>query len=76
MGETIAQFSKNSSEEVRVCIEEYKGHRLFDIRSYYHNGEEWLPTKKGISLKVELYPEFREAIDKLGQVLAGGDKGR
>lgn len=69
MSEPIAQFDKNSNEQVRITLEEYRGHRLFDIRSYYHDGVDWRPTKKGLSLKIELYPELREAVEQLGNVL-------
>lgn len=78
MGEVIAQFNKNSSEEVRITLEEFKGHRLFDIRSYYYNGQDWLPTKKGLSLKVELSPEFKRAVEELERALEekGGKDGQ
>lgn len=69
MSEPIAQFNKNSNEEVRICLEEYRGHKLFDIRSYFHDGQEWRPTRKGISLKVDLFPELKKAMEMLEEAL-------
>lgn len=63
----IAVIAKNSREEVRVCLDEFAGHQLVDIRTYadYSAGvvEMRGPTKKGVSLAVEKLPDLIAAFE-------------
>jgi len=67
MAEIVHQFAKNATEEVRVSLTEYKGHKLVDLRIYYEpeDGSERRPTKKGITIDVGLYPELKKAMIKV-----------
>ena len=67
----IAQFEKNASEEVHVQLREFRGHQLFDIRVYFRpdDGSEPRPTKKGISVSVNLIPKLQNSIEKALQAL-------
>ena len=70
MDELIAQFEKNATEVVRVSITEFRGRKLIDLRVYYTDDEgEYRPTRKGIAIAVDGYPEFRNAIARLDKVL-------
>jgi len=71
MGEVIASFEKNSMEEVRVSLTEFKGKALIDLRVYYQpeDGEEKRPTKKGITISPEKFPELKKAILALEKAL-------
>jgi hypothetical protein len=70
MDEVIAQFEKNATEVVRVSLTEYRGHKLIDLRVYYSDDEgQYRPTKKGISLAVGLYAEFKQATQALEKAL-------
>ena len=70
MDELIAQFEKNATEVVRVSLTEFRGRKLIDLRVYYTNDEgEYRPTRKGIAISVDGYPEFRNAIARLDKVL-------
>lgn len=72
MDTVIAEFQKNAVEKVRGAFREYKGRNLIDLRIYYQDeAGEWLPTKEGIALTVEQWPELREALAKLAQALKG-----
>lgn len=64
MGHVVHQFPKNTTEEVRASLTEYKGHRLVDLRIYYEpeDGGERRPTKKGITIDVGLFPELKKAL--------------
>ncbi|MBI4595119.1 MAG: transcriptional coactivator p15/PC4 family protein [Candidatus Tectomicrobia bacterium] len=70
VNDPIASFTKNSSEEVRITLEEFKGHKLLDLRVWYEddNGEK-KPTKKGISISTTLFPELKAALEKAEAVL-------
>jgi hypothetical protein len=64
------QFAKNNSETVRVTANTFQGHDLIDIRIYAKNFStgEVGPTRKGISLNVDVVPELINALTwALGQ---------
>ena len=70
MDEVIAQFEKNATEVVRVSLSEYRGHKLFDVRVYYSDDEgQYKPTRKGVSLSVNLYTDFKRAMVALEKIL-------
>jgi hypothetical protein len=71
MGKVLHQFIKNATEEVRVSLTEFKGHRLIDLRIYFEpeDGSERKPTKKGITVDVSLYPELKRALLKVEKEL-------
>ena len=70
MNKLIASFAKNALEEVHVSLTEYRGRDLVDIRTYYTDDEgEKKPTKKGISLSVDLFLQLKDAVLKVEEVL-------
>lgn len=60
----IAKISKNSREELRVTLDEFRGHHLLNARDWFDAGEEMRPGKQGIAVKVELLPALIEALQK------------
>jgi len=61
----IAEIEKNNSERIRIELTRYKDHDLIGLRVYYKvklTENEWGPTKKGITCKVELLPEIIKAL--------------
>ena len=74
MSEPIAEFIKNSMEEVRVSLTQYMGHDPIDFRVYdHHEDEESVPAKKGLTLSVGLYRGLKDTVLKLGKSLAARD---
>ena len=71
MNKTIVTFDKNKFEEIRVGVKEYKGFDLIDFRVWVESKEagEKVPTAKGLSLSVELFPRLKDAILQLEKVL-------
>jgi hypothetical protein len=66
----VAQFEKNSKEEVRVSIDEFHGRKLINLRVFYRSeGGQWLPGKQGIALGVDLYRDLADALVKVGEEL-------
>lgn len=66
----LGEFKKNSGGVVRVSFTTYKGKKLVNLRVYYNaaeEGEEWRPTPKGLTLRRELIPELKEAVDKAAE---------
>jgi hypothetical protein len=68
----VARIPKNSKQEVRVGFNTYKEIPLIYVRTFLLIGkaDEWSPTKKGVSMRVDLYPHLLEAVEKLGGALA------
>ena len=67
----VTSFAKNKFEEVKVEISEYQGKNYINLRVFCdaEGKEERVPTKKGLTLSVSLFPELKEAIEKLGMFL-------
>ena len=64
MNQLIASFSKNKFEEVRVQIKEFNGYDLLDLRVYTQlkEGEERIPTGKGLSINVSHVGDLKKAV--------------
>lgn len=77
MEKEIARFDKNASEEVRVQLREFRGHQLLDMRVYFRpeDGSEPRPTRKGLSVSVNLAPKLLEAVQAaMGELRAAESK--
>jgi hypothetical protein len=71
MSEVISQVTKNAREVVFFSLSEFKGHRLVDIRVHIPGERqgEWVPTRKGVSLAVALYPAVKQALAQVEKAL-------
>lgn len=71
MSEVIAKLPKNARETIFLSLSEFKGRHLVDIRVHVPGNEdgEWVPTRKGVSLAVGLYPQFKQALTELEEAL-------
>jgi hypothetical protein len=61
----VATIPKNSREWVRVALDNYRGVELIDVRVLVELNQETglpVPTKKGVSLKVEKLPLLINAL--------------
>jgi hypothetical protein len=66
----VFTFEKNAEESLRGRIYEFKGHKLVDFRLYYRDANDELkPTKKGFSLNVNLWNDFKSGIDAMEEAL-------
>ena len=60
------EIDRSPTEKLIIENSEYKGHKLVSLRIYYLSAdEEWLPTKKGVTVKVEQFGELMDALDKI-----------
>lgn len=71
MDKTVSTFVKNKFQEIRVGVKEFRGNDLIDIRVWTQTqfSEDKVPTSKGVSFNVSLFPEFKEAVLKLEEAL-------
>lgn len=57
------EIIKNSRETIRVTPGRYEGHDLINIRVYARTkNDEAIPTKKGVSINVDIVPELIDAL--------------
>ena len=62
------RFELERSPTERLIIERsnFKGHDLVSLRIYFlSNEEEWLPTKKGVTFRLEQLEEVIGALNKI-----------
>jgi hypothetical protein len=62
----VHSFPKNPLEEVRSSVTYYKGKQYVDLRIYYKGDDgEYHPSKKGLTISVELFPELEIGLKSL-----------
>lgn len=70
MNEIIGEMEKGWNEKIIFSISEFKGKNYANIRIYYEDDEgEWKPTKKGVTVSLDTFNEFKENIEKLESYL-------
>ena len=63
---TVHIFPKNSVEEVRAYLSEYKRRQYLNLRVFYRADDGTLrPTTKGLTLSVDLIAELVQAVEAL-----------
>ena len=68
MDKIVQSFKKNSQEEVRAGIQEFKGRHYAFVRVFVENDVgETVPTKKGLTLPVDLLPELARSVRLLSE---------
>lgn len=67
-GVPIHRIPKSKSREVRICVQEFAGHRSIHIREFYIENEEYHPGK-GVTLRVDQYADLLEGVVALGEFL-------
>lgn len=64
---TVHTFAKSKSQEVRARLTTYQGRTYADLRVFAESEGEYVPTKKGISFRVEDIPKLVDAVAALEQ---------
>jgi len=61
----LGEIERNKTEKIKVETREYKGKDFLSARIFYHaDSGEWLPTKKGITIKPDQVKELIELLQK------------
>jgi Transcriptional Coactivator p15 (PC4) len=68
--QVIARFRKNEVEECVISVRNFEGTDFVDFRTYFGaRGQDTRPTKKGLTIPIAMYGEFRRSIDLLDSVM-------
>ena len=68
-GVPVHIIGRNQREQTRISINEFKGNTYIDLRIFYKSDEGYRPTKRGLTLKTELFPELFRGIVEFGNAL-------
>ncbi len=52
-------------EEIRIGVNTLNGNVYAYVRRFYQKGDDWLPTRKGVSIRVEQVPELVDLVQAL-----------
>lgn len=77
----IHSFVKRPGEKIQVVLRRYNGKYYADLRLWFQQGpgQNFLPSRKGISFELEHLSEFRRGVEQLAQAVAnlqGAGEGR
>jgi hypothetical protein len=68
--QVVYSFPKNPLEEVRASLTVYRGKQYVDLRIYYKGDDgEYHPSKKGLTIALDLFSELDKAVEKLREVV-------
>jgi Transcriptional Coactivator p15 (PC4) len=63
MSKTVYEIPKNSREDFRFSLGEFKGHKFIDLRVWaVEDGKDPAPTKKGLAVSPALWLQFKQAL--------------
>ena len=62
----LATISRNDTERLEISINEFKGKKYLDLRTFYttDGGDSWLPTKKGVTISPDNLELLKDAIEQ------------
>ncbi|MBQ7450809.1 transcriptional coactivator p15/PC4 family protein [bacterium] len=62
----ITTIPKSATERIEISINEYKGKKYLDLRTFYttDDGASWLPTKKGITVSPDNLELLKDSIEQ------------
>ncbi len=62
----IAELPKGPLDKLVISLREYQGHAFVDLRLHFlGDDEQWHPTKRGVTISPNQWPEFLEAVGKV-----------
>lgn len=56
-------------EPIHISLSSYKGKKYLDVRKYYLAGDDWRPTKKGVTLNYDQIGDFVKLIQDSDSVI-------
>ena len=63
----IGEIEKTQTEKIKVSVKTFKGWRYADLSQFYlpqTPEANWLPTKHGITLRLDMVDDFKGLVEK------------
>ena len=62
----LAAIQRSDTEQLQISISEYKGKSYLNMRIFYttDDGDNWIPTKKGVTFAPDQIDLLEEAIQE------------
>lgn len=72
----LAIIQRNPTEQLKITISTYKGNQYLNMRIYYttDDGNNWLPTKKGVTFGKDSLVTLEEAVQKAKEIMLGEEE--
>jgi hypothetical protein len=67
----IATFDRRDGERLAVLFREYEGFHFLDLRIQFEKNGTWLPTKKGVTIKLRELSGVADAIAEACELAKG-----
>jgi len=66
----ITELQKNAREVIKFRLAEYKAHKFIDMRIFTkEDGQDPIPTKKGLAVSPQLWPQFWQALAQVEKAM-------
>ena len=68
----VHSFTKKAGEKIQVVLKKFKGKYYVDLRLWFQQsqGQDFLPSRKGVSFELAHLSEFRQGVDQLAKAAA------
>ncbi|MEI4473355.1 transcriptional coactivator p15/PC4 family protein [Frigidibacter sp. MR17.24] len=71
----VHTFTKNSREEVRISLDDFRGMRVVNLRVWFETQDGTMrPGKQGLALRVEALPELLHGLHLVDAMTSGGGR--
>ena len=72
---TLLELTRSETNKIIVSVDEYNGRKFLSLREWFkpEDKPEWLPTKKGLTIRTGELDRFIQAINAAKKELAGGE---
>ena len=58
----IAVIGKSATQELRISLDDFRGMKLLNIRTWYTGNGKKIPGRQGIAIHIRRLPELRDAL--------------
>lgn len=72
----LATIQRNPTEQLQISVSTYKGNQYLNMRIFYttDDGQNWLPTKKGVTFGKDALNTLEEAVQKAKEIMLGEEE--
>jgi len=71
----LATIPRSATEQLQISVSTYKGNQYLNMRIFYttDDGQNWLPTKKGVTFTKDALEILEDAVQKAKELMLEED---